>query len=170
MNLENIARVIHCTCGRYVPAEYQEKRKLRINRYVGRTRICTFLGTAQSMKHFSLLSQRVFLFLYYFFRFIKNICRDIFFSKMSPSRQFIRRNVVTAGWTGGRLVPPWAVVGRILPPVETAVGGTYCPPRPTTAHGGTNQLPVHPAVTTFRRMNRRLGDIFENKKQDIYFW
>ena len=69
-----------------------------------------------------------FLFLYYFFRFIKNICRDIFFQKCHPA----------TGSSGGRLLPPdepavgsfragpwWAVVGRALPPVETAVGGTY---------------------------------------------
>ena len=41
--------------------------------------------------------------------------------------------------------------------------------RPTTAHRGMILPPVHPAVTTFRRMNRRLGDIFENKKTKHIF-
>ena len=44
---------------------------------------------------------------------------------------------------------------------RTLTGGKA---RPTTAQRGTILPPVHPAVTTFRRMNRRLGDIFENKK------
>jgi len=70
--------------------------------------------------------ERVFLFLFFiFFRFFKNICLVYFFSKMSPSRRFVRRKVVTAGWTGSRMGPRWAVVGQDLPPVQPAVGGTY---------------------------------------------
>jgi len=46
----------------------------------------------------------------------------------------------------------------VEPPTAVSTGGKI---RPTTAHGGTSLPPVHPAVTTFRRMNRRLGDIFE---------
>jgi len=34
--------------------------------------------------------------------------------------------------------------------------------------GPTNLPLVHPAVPTFRRMNRRLGDIFAKKKRHIY--
>ena len=63
------------------------------------------------------VSLEFFLFLF-FFDFSK-IYVLFFFSKMSPSRRFVRRKAVTAGWTGGRMGPLWAVVGRDIPPVET---------------------------------------------------
>jgi len=59
---------------------------------------------------------RVFLiFILFFSLFIKNICRNFFFAKMSSCRQFIRRKVGTAGWTGGRCTVEY------IPPVEPAV-------------------------------------------------
>ena len=57
-------------------------------------------------------------------------------------------------------------VRRAGEPTAVSTGGKA---RPTTAHRGMILPPVHPAVTTFRRMNRRLGDIFEEKNLDIYF-
>ena len=72
-----------------------------------------------------------------------------------------------------------------LPPFETARGsiglqsGYSAAVAPTASSSGgravcymgrgpTNLPPVHPAVPTFRRMNRRLGDIFAKKKFGIY--
>ena len=69
---------------------------------------------------------------FYIFFDLSKIYAEFFFTKMSSCRQFIRRKVGTAGWTGGRFIPPFqsAVSGRVggpwwagnLPPVETAVG------------------------------------------------
>ena len=84
-----------------------------------------FSPTKHQPKQTRISSTNGNFFYFYIFFDLSKIYVVIFFSKISPSRRFIRRKVVTAVWTGGRLVPSWAVVGRILPPVETAVGGTY---------------------------------------------
>jgi len=61
--------------------------------------------------------------------------------------------------------------GRTLPPDEVppTAGSTGGMSRPTTAHSGPILPPVHPAVTAFRRTNRRLGDIFEKKNKTYIF-
>ena len=62
-----------------------------------------------------------FFYFYIFFYNLSKIYGEFFFAKMSPSRRFIRRNVGTAGWTGGRFIPSFqsAVGGRVGGP------GTY---------------------------------------------
>ena len=70
----------------------------------------------------------IFLFLYYyFFRFVKNICRNFYFANMSSSRQFIRQKKDT----GGKIVGPRPIQhtagssgDSYLPPDELAVGAT----------------------------------------------
>ena len=71
-----------------------------------------------------------FIFYIIFFQFVKNICR-IFFAKISSWRQFIPQNIVSAGWTGGKLDGPWANKltagssgGSYLLPDELAEGAT----------------------------------------------
>ena len=82
----------------------------------------------------------IFLFLYFFFRFIKNIYW-IFFCKNVTSRWFIRRKRDTAGPSGGRYITP----------VESAVGGRLDGP-----WWAGNLPPFQPAVAaTYRRMSRR---------------
>jgi len=76
-----------------------------------------------------------FFFIFLFFFIYQKYTAKSFFAKMSHSRWFIRRKVGTAGWTGGRFIPPFqsAVGGRVggpwwarnLPPVETTVFEPY---------------------------------------------